>query len=93
MPVPFDSSFLHDATLVSLELAWGDGEVIFYLRTGNNPDFRLTVREVTAVTATRNFEWGPSGSVNTVTVSEQAVIVEMQSGDTITITGRFKAQV
>lgn len=48
---------------------------------------------MTALTATRTFEWGPSESVNTVTVSDEAVVVEMQSGDTITVTGRLKPKV
>lgn len=91
MPEPFDPSSLHDATLIRLELAWEAGEVTFYLRTGNNSNFQLRVVEVTALTATRNFEWGPSASVNTVTVAHDAVVVEMQSGDTITVTGRCNA--
>lgn len=91
MPEPFDLSSLHDATLLSLELAWEVGEVTFHLRTSSNPGFQLRVVEVTAVTATRNFEWGPSASVNTVTVAHDAVVVEMQSGDTITVTGRCNA--
>lgn len=90
MLVPFDPSSLHDATLVRLELAWGAGVATLHLRTGNNPNFQLTVGEVTAVTATRTFEWGPTASVNTVAVTEEAVVVEMQSGDTIIITGRLE---
>ena len=92
MPKQFDTSTLHDATLVRLELAWESGEVTFHLRTGNNPNFRLRVVEVTALTATRHFEWGPSASVNTVTVSNDAVVMEMQSGDAITVTGRYNAE-
>ena len=92
MSEPFEPYSLHDATLVRLELAWEAGEVTFHLRTFNNPGLRLTVEEVTALAATRNFEWGPSESVNTVTVSDEAVVVEMQSGDTITVTGRLKAK-
>ena len=91
MPEQFNTSSLHDATLVRLELAWEIGEATFHLRTGDNLGFRLRVVDVTALTATRHFEWGPSASVNTVTVSADAVVVEMQSGDAITVTGRFNA--
>ncbi|SFQ78914.1 hypothetical protein [Hymenobacter arizonensis] len=92
MPDQLDTSALHDATLVRLDLAWESGEVTFHLRTGNNPSFRLRVVDVTALTATRHFEWGPSASVNTVTLSGEAVVVEMQSGDVISVTGRYSAE-
>lgn len=90
-PEPLDTSSLHDATLVDLDLVWERGEVTFHLRTGTNPSFELRVVDVTALTATRHFEWGPSAAINTVTISTAAVMIEMQSGDVITVTGRCSA--
>jgi hypothetical protein len=90
MPEP--SYTLHDATLVRFELAWETGEVIFHFRTWNNPILSLKVVQVTAITATRTFEWGPSEGVNSVTVSAESVVLEMQSGDVITVTGRLNTE-
>jgi hypothetical protein len=92
MPQPFDTSSLHDATLMYFNMAWESGEVTFHLRTANNPRVELRVVDVTALTATRRFEWGPSASVNTVTISTDRVVLEMQSGDVMTVTGRGNAE-
>jgi hypothetical protein len=91
MPQPFDTATLHDATLMYFDLAWESGEVTFHLRTANHPRVELRVVDVTALTATRQFEWGPSASVNTVTISTDMVVLEMQSGDVLTVTGRCNA--
>ena len=87
------SSFedLHDATLVHVNFIWETGVVDLRLRTCSNPDFLLRIVKVTAFDSTRDFGWGPSVQVNTVTVSEESVIIEMQSGDLIRIVGHIDA--
>ena len=80
---------LHDATLVHVDFTWETGVVDIRLRTALNPAFLLRIINATALHATRYFEWGPSAQVNTVTVSEESFDIEMQSGDTIRITGNI----
>ena len=81
--------YLHDATLVHVDFIWETGVVDIHLRTNSNPAFLLRIINATAFHATRDFKWGPSAQVNTVTVSEESFAIEMQSGDNIKITGKI----
>ena len=81
---------LHDATLVTVNFTWKTGEIDIHLRTASNPDFHLNILNATAFHATRNFEWGLSEQINSVTVSEKSVVIELQSGDTIKVIGHVE---
>ena len=84
---------MHDWTLLSLEVDWGDGEV------------RLCIKSPSGLTSIRAFDlyelrvprartWGPSVSINAVdgpSPQEDGRVrlaIEMQSGDLIEIVAR-----
>ena len=84
---------LHDATLRRLELDWVAGELRCRMTTGlvpGHPVVTLIAVGVTRLSCPRTFPWGPSESVNTVTVEAQGggclLQIEMQSGDLIEAT-------
>jgi hypothetical protein len=87
----FESLPLHDATLVRLTCEWGEGVCTAMLRlweenTKESPPYLLRWEGVTDVAMPRLQPWGPSVSVNTVTLEGKVYQLEMQSGDLIKVT-------
>lgn len=77
---------IHDATLHSVEFRWADGIVLFQLSQVGAPAGMLIFTGVTSLHMTRNMEWGPSVSINSVReISRYSFELEMQSGDNIRV--------
>jgi len=78
---------LHDSTLVSVDMSWKEArcKMTLLLSTGKH---RLDFSNVTMVRIPRESPWGPSVSVNSASVKDGVVAIEMQSGDTIVIASR-----
>jgi len=79
---------LHDATLTSFEFTWKSGTLRFSFETCATESIVavLELHGVTELKCPRTFPWGPSTSVNTVSLEalaegRQLLKVEMQSGD------------
>jgi hypothetical protein len=85
---------LHDATLTSLHVDWGTGDLrITFLLCAREPStFVLRARGLTSLTCPRRFPWGSSASVNHTQVELRAdevrLVVEMQSGDEIEVAAK-----
>ena len=85
-------SNLHDATLEALTLLWEQGIVRLQLSTGvgGTGIVILEATDVRGLVCPRLFPWGPSDSVNEVSVTSETgkvcLKVEMQSGDLLEIT-------
>jgi hypothetical protein len=81
----------HDCTLLGLTLDWGAKSAVFDLR-GPKGAQKLAVRGLRQIELTRDDPWGPSASVNKVTVVPSGddaalrVVIEIQSGDEIRLT-------
>jgi hypothetical protein len=82
---------LHDATLESRTLHWGEGVVHVRLSTDMN-GAGVVILEASGVlraVCPRVFPWGPSDSVNEVKLEQVAngrlLSLEMQSGDVLEV--------
>lgn len=81
---------LHDATLVSVDFRWLDGQVALLFRAQLGA-MTVTAHNVTSLVVPRENPWGPSVSVNSTRVlngtgsSLRRLVIEMQSGDEIVI--------
>ena len=76
----------HDATLLGLDLSWDTGTAVVRLRVvGQHDVVRVVAEGVTDVHLPRLQPWGPSVSVNSLSITATDVAIEMQSGDTIKI--------
>jgi hypothetical protein len=79
---------MHDWTLQSVHYEWELSEATLMFLTHISSQ-RLVARDVRDLHVPRREEWGPSSSVNKVEESAEAgvrtLMVEMQSGDQITI--------
>ena len=75
---------LHDATLRSVEVLWAEARCRLFLElaAGNHI---LEFRGVTRVEIPHEAAWGPSESVNGISVQGGVAAIEMQSGDTIKV--------
>ncbi|MDO8388934.1 MAG: hypothetical protein Q7V57_00470 [Actinomycetota bacterium] len=77
---------LHDATLLSVQADWAQGTAVVVLRVaGQEEPVRVRAVGVTDLRMLRERPWGPSVSVNSARVTGAVLVIEMQSGDTITI--------
>jgi len=78
---------LHDSTLISVDMLWKEArcKLTLLLSTGKH---RLEFSNVTTVRIPRESPWGPSISVNSASVKNGIVEIQMQSGDTIEIAAR-----
>lgn len=85
---------LHDATLESFTLHWGEGAVLVRLSTGVNGTGVVTLEASGVIRAVcpRVFPWGPSDSVNEVKLEQVAngrlLSIAMQSGDVLEVSCR-----
>lgn len=83
---------LHDATLKSIAFDWPTATIRLSFQTGIDISDVLTVvaQDVTDLRCPRVLPWGPSNSVNEVTLDPQQglLAIEMQSGDVIQIACR-----
>ena len=83
---------LHDSTLETCTIFWEEGVVTVRLSTGINGTGVVLVKASGVVNflCPRRSPWGPSDSVNEVRVQKSPegsrLEIEMQSGDTLTIT-------
>lgn len=84
-------SKLHDATLKFVQLEWTSGVLRYEFNTAEGA-VTLHVDGVTLLNCPRVMPWGPSRSVNTVSVQADSdgvqLLVEMQSGDLLEVRGR-----
>jgi hypothetical protein len=90
MPLREMLSDLHDATLMNLAFAWESAKLRLEFRTGVDAILIIEAEGVSDLRCPRNSPWGPSSSVNTVSVEAlseecQLLAVEMQSGDVVEI--------
>jgi hypothetical protein len=75
---------LHDATLKSVEVLWGEARCRLFLELAAGSHL-LEFRGVTRVEIPQEAPWGPSVSVNGISVQGGVAAIEMQSGDTIEV--------
>ncbi len=80
----FTSMDFHDATLLSVEFDWATGSAVVLLSNAVST-FALVAKEVLEVRVSRQQPWGPSVSVNSLSVAPGELTIEMQSGDAIVI--------
>jgi hypothetical protein len=77
---------LHDATLVSVDFAWGIGVCNLWLEHGQQGSCVLTFAGVSNITLPRLQPWGRSSSINSARkIEDNRYEIEMQSGDLLTI--------
>jgi len=87
---------LHDATLTEVHLDWEKGELHLQVEPSQiyttTPLIRLVVTDLKNFVYPRKLPWGPSVSINTVSVKndqgDTTLFIEMQSGDVIEIAGK-----
>jgi hypothetical protein len=75
---------LHDATLLTITVDWAEGTASVRL----HPYSGMVTIEASGLShldIPRRHPWGPSVSVNEVTLVDRTLRVEMQSGDTLVI--------
>ena len=90
-PMPFDALPLHDAVLTTVTLNWAAAicEVRIHtsgpIHTKAGP-YILRFHRVRRVDIPRFEPWGPSGSVNSQSRQGDLYQIEIQSGDTMTVT-------
>ena len=82
---------VHDATLDKLEVQWQEGLITISLILYQDSK-RILIRNFNSLSASRNFEWGKSFQVNTLEISGDEVIIEMQSGDYVNVKGEVEMQ-
>ena len=79
----------HDATLLSVQADWAQGTAVVVLQTAAMEEpVKVRAVGVTELRMPRERPWGPSVSVNSMHVTSGVITIEMQSGDTITITAQ-----
>lgn len=92
MTIDISWNDLHDATLLSIEMRWRDGEVAVRLRTVMQTVTQVTIRGTSArrLECPRSYPWGASVSVNEIRGPDRVpgtefdrIEIEMQSGDVI----------
>jgi hypothetical protein len=92
MASPSSLPDIHDATLVSVHFDWGSGEATLVFRTSPHRELRVIVSECIELIIPRHEEWGRSVSVMSARFvdgeADRGLIVEMQSGDRLTVYGR-----
>jgi hypothetical protein len=78
---------LHDATLVSIQLHWGDRtcELSFAGAPSIPGPFSLVFAGVTELHVPSTMPWAPSVSVLEAAFSGGVATIAMQSGDTVTL--------
>lgn len=90
-PFPIPEAELHDATLDRVTFYWERGEVELLVRSRESSEIRIVAQGTARLSITRRLEWGPSCSINQLSVQRtdrdelQTVLIEMQSGDVLTI--------
>ena len=74
----------HDATFLGCELDWSSGELVVRLKI-HTGEKNFHCQAVKDFSITRQEEWGPSVSVNSVSISDNdnlmELTIEIQSGD------------
>lgn len=81
-----DGIDLHDATLIAVRFNWEDGTCVAHLAHGTLGSCVLTFSAVSHLTLPRKQSWGPSISINSLSVPGSGQYeIEMQSGDLIKI--------
>lgn len=77
----------HDATFVGINLLWLEGIAVMTLRL--REEITINFSGLKRLNWERTFPWGPSESINTVTIEEGnpnwVFKFEIQSGDVLTI--------
>lgn len=82
---------LHDAVLIKVEIEWQTGNALLLLRMHINgegsKEIELHCLNFESVIIPRKLEWGKSSSINEAKIEhvQNALIIEMQSGDVINI--------
>ena len=80
----------HDWSLIRITFEWESAVVIFKLRDSFLTEQTITIHGVSNIEAPRMLAWGPSNSINELIVDSEntgALNIEMQTGDTIKVTG------
>lgn len=83
---------LHDATLLGISVKWDTGQVELHLETVDGP-VHISVSGLRSLQVSRHLRWGPSGSINAVTRTNDGLEIEMQSGDKIVIVADAQSEV
>ena len=79
----------HDATLLSVQADWAGGVALVLLRVaGVEEPVKVRAIGLIELRLPRKRPWGPSVSVNSLHVDAGEMRIEMQSGDTISITAQ-----
>ena len=92
----FDTSLLHDASLLNFFLEWENGKLTIELRFYDDDHVAsINLLKIIAINwitfnCPRKEEWGPSVSINKIEIKKlskdiQHLSIEMQSGDIIFI--------
>lgn len=87
-----DWKMLHDATLVTITITWAHrhGQLLLASSTNPNGHVLVVIGGLRAFQMTQDYPWGPSVSINEVTVKTVVggirLCIEMQSGDMIQVT-------
>ncbi len=84
----FEKLPLHDAVLEKIEYEWASKVLtVSGHRSVMPPEaFSLQFEDVTDVFVPQKEHWGASSSINDLITSEQEFLINMQSGDTISVT-------
>lgn len=84
----------HDATLCSVTVDWGTGDVTLAVRASGPPAALVMIRGrgLSNLVCPRVHPWGPSVSINTLEAfaadAAELLRVEMQSGDIVEVRAR-----
>lgn len=86
----FENLRLHDAPLDCITIRWSDGSAEFKLSVfieeeSNAIPHTLKFEGVSDIHIPHNNEWGESQFINEVRLLDGAALIDMQSGDTISI--------
>jgi len=91
----FDTSLLHDASLLNFFLEWEKGKLTIELRFYDDQVASINLLKIIAINwitfnCPKKEEWGPSVSINQMNIKKlskdiQHLSIEMQSGDIISI--------
>lgn len=89
----FENLRLHDAALDGITIRWSDGSAEFNLSVfieeeSNAISHILKFEGVSDIHIPHNNEWGESQFINGIRLLDGAALIDMQSGDTISITAR-----
>ena len=81
---------LHDATLVSIEFIWQEAICKLIIEKWSKVQAKsvsvsLEFSGVTNLVIPKQEDWGPSESINKTNYQNGVCVIEMQSGDQITI--------